>query len=116
MKLLSSLLLLTSLATTTGLSGVWTGGFRGGDSEIPQLFTFHQQGSSLTGTGGPDSTEQFSIVNGTITGNTVKFEIDNGQRRFFYVLSDAHNKLRGHLTIRSRESTLTTTVWLDRSH
>jgi hypothetical protein len=86
MKLLSSLLVLAFLAATVNLSGVWTGAFRGGDSDIPQLFTLKQQGTKVTGTGGPDSTEQYQVLNGSVTGDVVKFEVDNGQRKFLYRL------------------------------
>lgn len=58
MKLLAALLMFASLVATANLSGIWTGAFRGGDSETPQLFTLKQQGAKVTGSGGPDSTEQ----------------------------------------------------------
>lgn len=114
MKLLAGLLLLASATVIPNLSGVWTGAFRGGDQDIPQLFTLKQQGSKVTGTGGPDSTEQYPVLNGSVTGNVVKFQVNNGQRKFFYTLKDTDAKLRGSLTIKSADDTRTTTVWLER--
>jgi hypothetical protein len=69
MKQLAALLLLAFIAAPSNLSGVWTGAFRGGDSEIPQLFTLKEQGTKITGTGGPDSTEQYPVQNGSIAGD-----------------------------------------------
>ena len=116
MKLLNSLLVLAFLAATVNLSGVWTGAFRGGDSDIPQLFTLKQQGTKILGTGGPDSTEQYPVLNGSVTGDVVKFEVDNGQRKFLYSLKGTDRKLRGSLTIKNAKDTRTTTVWLERTH
>lgn len=112
MKTLVAVLMLASMVMPGNLSGVWTGAFRGGDSDIPQLFILKQQGTKLTGTGGADSTEQYPVLNGAIAGDVVKFEVDNGQRSFFYSLKAKDNELRGSLTIKSSNNTRTTTVWL----
>ena len=116
MKQLATLLLLAFVAASSNLSGVWTGAFRGGDSDIPQLFTLKQQGKQITGTGGPDSTEQFPVQNGSVIGDVVKFEVNTGQRRFFYDLKATDKKLQGHLTIKSSNDTRNTTVSLELSH
>ena len=116
MRQLNATLLLVFVAGMVNLSGVWTGAFRGGDQEIPQLITLKQQGSKVTGTGGPDSTEQYPVLNGAVSGNVVKFEVDNAQRKFFYILKGTDSRLRGSLTIKSGNDTRTTTVWLDRAH
>lgn len=80
------------------------------------MITLKQQGSKVTGTGGPDSTEQYPVLNGSVNGNVVKFEVDNGQRKFFYTLKGTDSRLRGNLTIKNANNTRTTTVWLDRAH
>jgi hypothetical protein len=118
MKMLAALLVLASVAAaaTANFSGVWTGAFRGGDSDIPQLFILKQQGTKLTGTGGSDSTEQYPVLDGSITGDVVKFEVNNGQRSFIYSLKARDKELRGSLTIKSSNDTRTTTVWLKRNH
>ncbi len=116
MKTLAALVLLASVAATANRSGVWTGAFRGDDSDIPQLFTLNQQGTKLTGTGGPDATEQYPVLNGSVAGDVVKFEVESGQRKFLYTLKGTDRKLRGSLTIKSANDTRTTTVWIERSH
>jgi hypothetical protein len=116
MKKLAALLLLAFIAAPSNLSGVWTGAFRGGDSDIPQLFTLKQQGTKITGTGGPDSTEQYPVQNGLIAGDAVKFEVNTGQRHYFYDLKATDKKLQGSLTIKGSNDTSNTTVSLERSH
>jgi hypothetical protein len=116
MKTLATLLLLATVASTANLSGVWTGAFRGGDSDIPQVFTLKQESTKLTGTGGPDSTERYPVLNGSVTDDVVKFEVNNGQRTFFYDLKSRGKKLSGSLTIKGANDTRTTTVWLERTH
>ncbi len=116
MKQLATALLLWLVAGIANLSGVWTGAFRGSDQDIPQLLTLKQQGSKVTGTGGPDSTEQYPVLDGTVTDNVVKFEVDSGQRKFFYTLKGTDSRLRGSLTIKSANDTRTTSVRLERAH
>lgn len=115
MKLAGALLALASVALAANLSGVWTGAFRGGDSDVPQFFTLQQQGTKVTGSGGPDSTEQYPVLNGSVAGDVVKFELDTSKRKFFYSLKGTDTKLRGSLTIKSANDTRTTTVWLERT-
>jgi hypothetical protein len=118
MKTLITLLLLVSAAAAANLSGIWTGAFRavGGDRDVPQLLVLKQEGVNLTGTGGPDSTEQYPVINGTVAGDVVKFEVKTAQREFFYDLKGRDKELRGSLTIKSSHDTRTAKVWLDRAH
>lgn len=116
MKMLAALILLVSVGAAGNLSGVWTGAFRGRDSDIPQLFTLKQQGTKLTGTGGPDASEQSPVLNGSVSGDVVKFEVDSGPQKFLYTLKGSGGKLRGSLTIKSANDARTTTVWIERSH
>jgi hypothetical protein len=118
MKRLAILLIFATAAAAANISGVWSGAFRavGGDSDVPQLFILKQEGAKLTGTGGPDSSEQYPIINGSVTGDTVKFEVNSGLRRFFYELKTRDQELRGTLSIKSANDTVAAKVRLGRVH
>jgi hypothetical protein len=117
MKKLAALLLLASAAWAADLSGQWTGAFHanGGDGDVPQLFTLKQQGTTITGSGGPDASEQYALTNGTVAGDQVKFEVKTGKRDFVYELKANGKKLRGSIVIKSADDTRTADVWLERS-
>jgi hypothetical protein len=117
MKKLAAFLLLATAAWAADLSGQWTGAFRanGGDGDVPQLLTLKQQGSAITGSGGPDASEQYPISNGTVSSDQVKFEIKTGKRDFAYDLKADGKKLRGSIMIKSANDTRTADVWLERS-
>jgi hypothetical protein len=118
MKRLAAFLLLASAASAADASGQWTGAFHanGGDGDIPQLFILTQQGTTITGSGGPDASEQYAITNGTVAGDQVKFEVKTGKRDFVYGLKANGKKLRCSIVIKSAEDTGTADVWLERSH
>jgi hypothetical protein len=86
------------------LSGTWTGSFRaeGGDHDTPQMFLLTQDGSKVTGTGGPDSQEQYPIENGRIDGDRLKFELTTGEWRFSYDLKqNGSDGLKGDLQLKT---------------
>lgn len=116
-KLAAAFLLFASVAWAADLSGLWTGAFRvnGGDSDVPQLFTLKQQGATITGTGGPDASEQYAITHGTVAGDAVKFQVSTGKRDFVYDLKASGKKLRGNVLIKSSQDTRTAQVWLERT-
>lgn len=118
MKKLAALFLLASAAWAADLSGQWTGAFHanGGDGDIPQLLILKQQGTAITGSGGPDAREQYPITKGTVAGDQVKFEVNTGKRDFVYDLKANGKKLRGSIAIKSAGDTHTADVWLERSH
>ncbi len=107
-----------SVTRSTNLSGRWTASLRavGGNADIPQGFIFWQDSAKLTGTGGPDSTEQYPIIHGLVAGDSVRFELNNGRRRFLYDLKVEDKELRGTLSIRSANELRTAKVWLERAH
>jgi len=107
----------TLAAASASLSGKWIGSWRaaGGESDVPQWFTFKQDNAGLSGTGGPGSTEQSPIVHGSVAGDSVSFELNNGREILFYQLQLEGEELRGTLSIRSAHYQRTATVWLQRS-
>ncbi len=105
-------------AIAANLSGIWTGSFRttSGGTDVPQLFILQQEGAKLTGTGGPDSTERYSIINGSVAADSAQFEMNMGQSRFLYHLKVENNALRGTASISGANEMHAAKVWLMRSH
>jgi hypothetical protein len=98
------------------LSGRWTTSLRpaGRDADVPHDFAFRQINSELSGTGQADSGDRFPITRGLVAGDSVRFELDHGQRRFLYDLTLQGRELRGTLSIRSANENLTGQVRLER--
>ncbi|HEV2399107.1 MAG TPA: hypothetical protein VGS27_19330 [Candidatus Sulfotelmatobacter sp.] len=98
-----ALLLFALNATAATVSGRWSGHFRvdGGDHDIPQLFTFKQDGSKLTGSGGPDESEQYPLENGKVEGDRIQFEITTGEWKFAYDLKLDGTTMTGILQLTS---------------
>ena len=99
------------------LSGRWKGKFTRGDGEhgIPQLFILKQEGAKITGSGGPDDSEQYPIANGAVNNATVRFELTTARSKFFYDLTvTAGAELKGSLEIRSLNRVDTATVMLNK--
>jgi hypothetical protein len=99
------------------LSGKWMGNFKaeGGDHGIPQLIVLKQSGSKLTGSGGPDDSEQYPIANGTVNGDKVHFELTTARSKFFYDLTKKGGNLNGELEIRSVNRVARATVDLKKA-
>jgi len=99
------------------LSGKWTVSLRadGVYADTPRLFTLDQNGSILTGTGGPNSSDQYPIIDGSAAGDSVRFELDDERQVYRYDLTVVGNELRGTLSIRRANETRRVTAWLKRS-
>jgi hypothetical protein len=80
--------LFTISALATDLTGNWSGSCEvdGGDHNVPQCFTLRQQGKSLSGSGGPDASEQYPIEKGSVEGNQITFQLTTGEWKFSYHL------------------------------
>lgn len=93
----------------------WTGSYRaaGGDTDVPQWFIFKQNGVNLTGTGGPNLTEQYPIIHGAVDGSSVTFELREGKTRFLYDLRFENRELRGTVSIRGTDRVRSTRVRLE---
>jgi len=94
--------LLTVNVLAADVTGRWSGRFRvdGGDHDVPQLLILKQDGNKLTGSGGPDATEQYPIENGTVTGDRVQFEITTGEWKFSYDLKADGSTMKGGLDLK----------------
>jgi len=107
---------LSHATAAVNLSERWVGSFRavGRDTDVPQWFILKQDGVNLTGTGGPNSTEQYPIIHGVVAGGSVTFELNEEKRRFLYKLRFEEKDLRGILSIRSTDRMRSTKVRLER--
>jgi hypothetical protein len=104
--------LLTISVMAANVSGRWSGRFRvdGGDHDVPQLLILKQAGNKLTGSGGPDETEQYPIENGTVDGDRVRFEITTGEWKFAYDIKTDGAAMKGSLELKSENDRRTASV------
>lgn len=115
-KIMGIVLLLVSTAVAADLSGKWSGTFRaaGADHDVPQFFLLKQDGSKLTGSGGPDEREQYPIENPRVEDDKVAFEITTGEWKFRYHLKVTGPHLTGDLELTSADSRRTAKVALNK--
>jgi hypothetical protein len=110
--------LLAASAMANDLTGKWSGTFKvdGGDHTVPQLFILKQQGKTLSGSGGPNASEQYPIENGRIDGEDARFELTTGEWKFTYDLRQtAPGALEGTLKLQSVNDSRNAKVSLIRS-
>lgn len=110
--------LLVASAMASDLTGNWSGTFKvdGGDHTVPQLFILKQQGKTLSGSGGPNASEQYPIENGRIDGDEARFELTTGEWKFTYDLKQtAPGALNGTLKLQSVNDSRNAKVSLTRS-
>jgi hypothetical protein len=100
------------------LTGKWSGSFRaeGADHSISQLIILKQQGGTLSGSAGPDTSEQYPIENGTVDGNKATFAVTTGEWKFAYALTLKENSLSGDLTLESTTERRKAKVTLTRTN
>jgi hypothetical protein len=116
-KAIAVVLLLTIPAMAGDVTGKWAGVFKvdGADHDVPQLFIFKQDGNKLTGSGGPNQSEQYPIEDGKVDGDRVRFEITTGEWKFTYSLRASDAKLAGELELKSVDNRRTAKVNLSRA-
>ena len=110
--------LLFILGLTVGdVSGNWHGSFRvdGGDHDVPQLLLLKEDGTKLTGTGGPDETERYPLSNGQVNGDRVTFELTTGDWKFFYDLKNSGLQMSGKLVLKSANDNRSAEVTLKKT-
>jgi len=98
MRLLLASLLLTLSISAANLSGKWTGTFIDNaetSKHDGMLLILKQDGNTLTGTVGPDATEQLPISNGKIDGNNVIFDLKAEEVMVHFTLQLVDNHLKG---------------------
>jgi hypothetical protein len=97
-------------------TGKWSGSFKaeGADHNIPQFVILKQQGSTLSGSAGPDASEQYPLENGRVDGNNVSFQVTTGEWKFSYSLTVEKDSLSGDLKLESTTQVRNAKVTLTR--
>jgi hypothetical protein len=106
MKIFPFALLLVLAALTAAaadVTGAWSGSFKitlpdGQTRDDTVYFALKQNGTTITGTAGPNAGQQVPIAKGSISGNRVTLEVPvpDGMFQFDVVLDGEH--LRGEVT------------------
>jgi hypothetical protein len=115
-KAIALVLLVAMHAMAGDVTGKWSGTFRadGADHDVPQLFILKQDGNKLTGSGGPDQSEQYPLENGKVDDDRVKFEVTTGEWKFTYDLRATEASMAGNLELKSLNDKRTAKVSLKR--
>src|SRR5262245_37591511 len=91
-----TILLCTVFAAGAGLTGIWTGSITpDGRNAEPLRFSIVQDGSKLTGTGGPNETQQFPIQNGQVKDGKITLQVVAGDRTFSFDLVVKGDEISG---------------------
>jgi hypothetical protein len=98
-RLATVALLVVMAAWAAGVSGKWSGKFSPLDenSDEPLYLVLTQNGNELTGSGGPNESEQHPMQNGKIDGDHVTFEVPAGKGTFFFDLKMTGDEMKGDL-------------------
>jgi hypothetical protein len=93
-------LLLIALAAATlaatDATGTWTGTLTVSEGQTrPAYLVLKQDGDKLTGTAGPDASEQHPIQNGKAEDGALTFELDNGMK---FALKQDGDDITGEVT------------------
>jgi hypothetical protein len=105
------LLLATAALTLFGAdaTGTWTGTLTpAGDPEAkPARLVLKQDGTTLTGTAGPDAGEQHAIRNGRAESDTLTFQVAQGEGVMKFALKIAGDEIKGDISRQRGDQTQT---------
>lgn len=115
-KITITALLFAMCAMAGEVSGKWSGTLDvdGGEGSKPAFIVLNQDGSKLTGSGGPDESEQHPIQNGKVEGDRLTFEVPAGKGTFVFDLRISGDEIKGDLQVKSDNETKTAKVSLKR--
>src|SRR5215469_17199890 len=103
-KILLAALLFAASSLAADFAGKWTGeGVVNGESH-PLYFVFSQDGTTLTGTGGPSADEQHPFQNGRIDGDKIVFDVVPGNKgSIHFELKTDGETLKGTVELRRED-------------
>jgi hypothetical protein len=112
MRRLLWVLALSALSLCADVTGKWSGTIQikndqGESKTEPAFMILKQEGTALTGSGGPNEGHQMSVRNGKIEGNKLTFEIaigESGDRVMHFTLTASDDQIDGNVTAPSKES------------
>ena len=112
--LLASILFVLS-AIAADLSGRWSGEILTDGETHSLYFVLKQDGNTLTGSGGPDESEQHPMQNGKVeSGGRMIFDVPVAKGVFHFELSPDGDGLKGNVEVRTKERTRSGTVLVKR--
>lgn len=82
-------------------TGTWTGTFvpsDGDGSGMPAHFVLKQEGTTLTGTAGPNAGEQHEIANGKAENGVLTFEVPQGDAVMRFELKQDNDEITGDIS------------------
>ena len=109
MRLWLSILVISALSLSAAdVSGKWSGTIEikteGGSKTEPAMVILKQEGTGVTGSGGPHEGEQHAIQNGKVEGNTITFDIPrSGERVMHFDLTATGDQIEGQVTAPKKE-------------
>ncbi len=118
MRRIAIAVLLSALcAMAEGVSGKWSGIFTpdSGEGDQSLFLILTQDGSKLTGSGGPNESEQHPMQNGKVEGDHVTFEVPAGGGKFTFDLRMNGDELKGDLRVEGKENVRTAKVAVTRA-
>ena len=115
-KFLGAALLFAMCLMGAGVSGKWSGSImpNGEEHSRPVYMILHQDGDKLTGSGGPNESEQHPMQNGKVDGDRLTFEVPSGNGVFSFDLKIAGDEIAGDLQYKDENETHTARVSLKR--
>jgi len=115
-KILLALLVFATSALAADFTGNWAGdGLAQGESH-PLYFVIKQAGANVTGSGGPDATEQHPMQNGKVEGDKLSFDVPVGNKGMLHFdLAVDGEGLKGTVELRREDGTVSGTVALKRA-
>ena len=111
-KLAIAVVLSAFCAMADGVTGKWSGTFTpdSGEGDQPLFLILTQDENKLTGSGGPDESEQHPMQNGKVEGDHVTFEVPAGGGKFTFDLKVTGDELKGNLQVEGKENVRTAKV------
>ena len=95
--------LLLAALPPADLSGKWSGSFdvensQGEKRTEPIMLILKQDGSTISGSGGPHEGEQHPIQNGKISGDKLEFEVAMGRGSILFDLTASETEIKGTMS------------------
>jgi len=117
--LLLGLLLCAVTLGAADVSGKWSGTIERKDEERspqsrPAFMVLKQDGNKLTGSGGPNESEQNEIRNGKVEGEKLTFEIPIGEGVLYFDLKANGDQIEGDIKAQENDGKLTGKISLKR--
>ncbi|HEY3835279.1 MAG TPA: hypothetical protein VGL72_01850 [Bryobacteraceae bacterium] len=112
-KITLALLAFAMSALAADFTGNWSGeGVANGESH-PLYFVLKQDGNNLTGTGGPNASEQHPFQNGKVDGDKIVFDVVPGEKgSIHFELKKEGEGLKGTVELRREDGKESGTVTL----